>query len=144
MISESSLHYCDVNLVSMEHEYNGPKSTLVRIIDRCIPRRRATYATQPSLDVPQQWQVVKVLIWHRAASPTRMNHLIVFARWRQRASPSNTWFSRPTRIYLRIRVCNWEKKISTGLMLKRYRFITPDKKRIIRIFLRVHWFTKRF
>lgn len=37
MISESSLHYCDVNLVSMEHEYNGPKSTLVRIIDVVYP-----------------------------------------------------------------------------------------------------------
>jgi len=37
------------------------------------------------------WKQVTKLIWHKAASPPHMAGSIVFASWRQRAPPSNTW-----------------------------------------------------
>ena len=62
---------------------------------------------------PNNEQVVKV-IWHKAASPPRMDGSVVFFRWRQYARPfspknlplpiggsgppSNTWFPGPTQV----------------------------------------------
>jgi len=39
------------------------------------------------------------VIWHKAASPPRMDGSMVFARWRQSAPPSDTCFLWPTRVY---------------------------------------------
>ena len=46
--------------------------------------------------VPQQQQVLKV-IWREAASPSQADGSVVFVRWRQCASTSNTWFLEPSK-----------------------------------------------